>query len=143
ASSGKLASSANKSFGLGWYGGVRSLGMQLRPQLRAGLTAKAPGLEVAVGLWERLRPDQSDRRRAVEIALREGWLSRLSRPSGWDAFFEAALRRVVSAEHGYSGERTTGRVGLFARRERPLHLRNLILRSSVELELDLQPNSRS
>src|SRR5205814_3974979 len=77
-----------------------------------------------------------------ELTAREGWLSRLSRPSGLDAFFEAAFRRVLQAEPGYTSERTTGRVGLFARRERPLRLRNLIFRSSAELESDLQQSTR-
>jgi hypothetical protein len=142
ATSGRLVKPVDQRFGLGWYAGVRSLGMKLRPQLRAGFTARAPDLELALGLWERVRPEDSDRQRAVEVALREGWLSRLSRPSGWDAFFEGAFRRVLASEPGYTGERHTGRVGFFARRERPLRLRNLIFRSSAELESDFYENAR-
>jgi hypothetical protein len=142
ASSGRVAASHDKSYELGWYGGVRSLGMNLRPQLRGGLTLRAPGLELSAGMWERVRPVDTDRRTAVELALREGWLSRLSRPGGWDAFFEAAFRKVLQAQGAYSGEMTTGRVGLFARRERPLRLKNLIFRSSAELESDLHQTAR-
>ena len=140
--SGGIKSSADKQYGLGWYGGIRSFGMRLQPQLRGGLTLKAPALEMAVGLWERVRPSDNDRRTAVEVAVREGWLSRLSRPSGWDAFFETAFRRVLAAESAYQGERTTARVGVFARKERPLRLRSLIFRSSAEMESDLISNAR-
>jgi hypothetical protein len=142
ATSGRALSSKGKDYELGWYGGVRSFGMKMRPQLRGGMTLKAPGLELSAGLWQRVRPVQTDRRTALEVAVREGWLSRLSRPSGWDAFFEAAFRHVLKAEQAYAGEINTGRVGLFARRERPLHLQNLIFRSSVEMESDLQQTAR-
>jgi hypothetical protein len=142
ASSGRVIATPDKDYELGWYGGVRSVGRTMRPQLRGGLTLRAPGLELSAGLWERVRPVDTDRRTALEVAFREGWLSRLSRPSGWDAFFEAAFRRVLQSEHAYAGEVNTGRVGLFARRERPLHLQNLIFRSSVELESDLQRTAR-
>ena len=142
ARSGGITASTDKQFGLGWYGGIRSFGMRMRPQLRGGLTLKAPALEMAVGLWERVRPGDADRRTALEAAVREGWLSRLSRPTGWDAFFEAAFRRVLQSQPGYLGERTTGRLGLFARKDRPLRLRNLIFRSSAEMESDLQENAR-
>jgi hypothetical protein len=142
ARSGAVTTTRDGAYSLGWYGGVRSLGLNWRPQVRGGLTLRAPGLELAAGLWEHLRPTDGDRHRALEVALREGWLSRLSRPSGWDAFFEAAFRRVLQAGPGYTGERTTGRLGLFARRERPLRLQNLIFRSSAELESDLTENAR-
>jgi hypothetical protein len=142
ATSGKITSTADRQFGLGWYGGLRSLGTRMQPQLRGGLTLRAPALEMAVGLWERVRPGDSDRRTALEVAFREGWLSRLSRPTGWDAFFEAAFRRVLQAQPGYTGEQNTGRLGLFARKERPLRLRNIIFRSSAELESNLQDNAR-
>jgi hypothetical protein len=140
--SGRITTSADKEWGLGWYGGFRSLGMTMRPQLRGGLTLRAPALELAAGLWQRVRPVDTDRRTALELALREGWLSRLSRPTGWDAFFEAAFRRVLQAESAYAGERNTGRLGLFARREGPLRLRNLIFRSSAELEGNLHDTTR-
>jgi hypothetical protein len=142
ARSGGITTSPDKEWALGWYGGFRALGMKMRPQLRGGLTLRAPGLELAAGLWQKVRPNDSDRGTALEVALREGWLSRLSRPGGWDAFFEAAFRRVLQAEHAYGGERTTGRLGLFARRERPLRLQNLIFRSSAELESNLHDNAR-
>jgi len=140
--SGGITSTADKQFALGWYGGIRSFGMRMQPQLRGGFTLRAPALEMAAGLWQRVNPSDTDRRTALEVAVREGWLSRLSRPSGWDAFFEAAFRRVLQAQPGYTGESHTGRVGLFARKERPLRLRNLIFRSSAELESDLQSNAR-
>lgn len=140
--SGSVWQSPDRDYGLGWYGGFRQLGLRMQPQLRGGLTARGPGLEVAVGLWERVLPGLADRRRAVELALREGWLSRLSRPSGWDAFFEAALRTVVKAERAYPGERNTGRLGLFTRKERPLRLANIIFRSSAEVESDFKNNAR-
>lgn len=142
ARSGNIKASADKEWAVGWYGGFRSLGMTMRPQLRGGLTLRAPALEVAAGLWQRVRPVDTDRRTAVEVALREGWLSRLSRPGGWDVFFETAFRRVLQAQPDYSGERNTGRLGLFARRERPLRLRNLIFRSSAELEGNLHDTTR-
>jgi hypothetical protein len=140
--SGRITGTADRQFGLGWYGGIRSFGMRMQPQLRGGLTLRAPAVEVAAGLWQRVNPTDTDRRTALELAFREGWLSRLSRPSGWDAFFEAAFRRVLQAQPGYTGERLTGRLGLFARKERPLRLRNLIFRSSAEMESDLQDNAR-
>jgi hypothetical protein len=116
--------------------------MNMRPQLRGGLTLRAPAVEMAAGLWQRVNPTDTERSTALEVAFREGWLSRLSRPTGWDAFFEAAFRRVLQAEQAYGGERTTARLGLFARRERPLRLRNLIFRSSAELESNLHDNAR-
>jgi hypothetical protein len=142
ATSGGITRTADRRFGLGWYGGIRSFGMRMQPQLRGGLTLKAPAVEMAVGLWERVRPADTDRRTALEVAFREGWLSRLSRPTGWDAFFEAAFRRVLQSQPGYTGERGTARLGLFARKERPLRLRNLIFRSSAEMESDFQENAR-
>src|SRR5205085_804107 len=52
------------------------------------------------------------------------------------------FRRVLTAEPGYKGESATGRLGLFARKERPLHLKYLIFRSSAEMESDLNENAR-
>jgi hypothetical protein len=140
--SGTIASDARSGFGLGWYGGIRHVGMELQPQLRGGVTARAPGLEMAAGVREQIRPDDTDRRRSVEVAVREGWLSRLSRPSGWDAFVEGALRQVIASEPLYQGEQTTGRLGIFARRDASSRLHHLVFRTSGELESDMRSTAR-
>jgi hypothetical protein len=127
---------------LRWYGGLRRLGFRGRPQLRAGLTTTLPGVELAAGVSEQIRPLDSNRRRAVEIAFREGLLGRITRPSGWDVFFESALREVLSAQPGYTGEKRTGRAGLFFRRDNPARIRDLVFRSSAEMELDFARNNR-
>lgn len=137
AESGPIIRSADRQLALGWYGGVRRLGVALHPQLRGGLTAKMPGLELAAGASERLGPSDTDRRRWLEVAVREGWLDRLTRPAGWDAFLEVALRRVLAAEVHYTGEQTTGRAGLFMRRPGPLRLQHVVFRSSAEIESNL------
>ncbi len=142
ARSGTLVASPAKDYRLGWYGGFRRLGFAFQPQLRAGLTAQVPGFEVAAGVSERVRPDADHSRRALEIAVREGWLNRLARPGGWDVFFEGALRGVFSAEPRYAGETTTGRAGLFFKRVGPLRLRNFVFRSSAEMESDFTKELR-
>jgi hypothetical protein len=140
--SGSVARLAGDSYALGWYGGVRHVGRLLQPQLRGGFTARAPGLELALGVREQIRPYPTDRRRSIELAVREGWLSRLSRPNGWDAFFEGAMRRVITAEPLYQGETTTGRLGIFARREGTSRVHYLVFRSSAELESDFRSSAR-
>jgi hypothetical protein len=140
--SGGIAGSARSGFGLGWYGGIRRLGMQLSPQLRGGLTTRAPGVEMAIGLREQIRPSSDERRRSIEVAVREGWLNRLSRPTGWDAFLEGALRQVIAAEPQYRDERLTGRLGIFARREGTPGVGHLVFRQSAELESDFTSSAR-
>jgi hypothetical protein len=142
ATSGSVVKLAQGRYALGWYGGVRHVGRRLQPQLRGGVTARAPGLEMALGLREQLNPYATDPRRSIELALREGWLSSVSRPSGWDAFFEGAVRRVIEAEPQYQGERTTGRLGVFARHEGTSRLNYLVFRSSAELESDFRSSAR-
>lgn len=127
---------------LGWYGGFRRLGLGLQPLVRAGLTAQVPGVELAAGMTERINPDESDARRSVELAAREGWLNRLGRPAGVDLFVESAIRRVLDAGPAYAGETTTGRAGVFMRRENFLRSRDLVLRSSVEAEGDFSTEMR-
>lgn len=140
--SGTLKRWPDDGLRLGWYGGFRRFGFRFQPHLRAGLTGQLPGMEVSAGLAERVRPAETDRRRALELAVREGWLSRLTRPSGWDAFFEGAMRRVLSAEPKYGGEVTTGRAGLFAKRLAPLRLPDVVFRSSAEMETDFGQERR-
>src|SRR5262249_54059205 len=89
-----------------------------------------------------IRPSSGDRRRALELAVREGWLDRLARPGGWDAFGEVALRRVLEAQPAYRGEMTTGRAGLFLRRPEPLRLRHIVFRTSAELESNFVDDTR-
>jgi hypothetical protein len=142
ATSGNVWRSPDREYGVGWYAGVRQLGLRMQPQLRGGLTARAPGLELAAGLWERVLPDARDRRRAFELAVRESYLGRFARAAGWDGFVEAAFRGVLHEERAYAGERSTGRIGFFARKERPLRLRNIVFRSSTEWETDFSENTR-
>lgn len=127
---------------LGWYGGIRKLGFAFHPQLRLGMTVHLPGVELAAGLAERLRPGASDSSRAFELAVREGWLNRLVQPHGSDAFFEAALRRVVEAGPLYSGERTTGRAGFFFKRDNVPRFRQLSMRALAEVESDFDRELR-
>jgi hypothetical protein len=140
--SGKIAGDARGEFGLGWYGGIRRLGFEFSPQLRGGITTRAPGVEMALGLREQVRPSSDERRRSIEVAVREGWLNRLSRPTGWDAFVEGALREVIAAEPKYRDERITGRLGIFARREGTPGMGHLIFRQSAELESDFTSTAR-
>jgi hypothetical protein len=140
--SGTIVKRADGLARLGWYGGLRRLGLGLQPLLRGGLTAQVPGVEVAAGLTERINPDDDATRRSVELAAREGWLNRLGRPAGVDLFVESALRRVLDAGPAYTGETTTGRAGVFMRRENFLRTRDLVLRSSIEAEGDFSTEMR-
>jgi hypothetical protein len=142
AQSGTIVASQANSYRLNWYGGVRRFGVQLQPRLRGGVTAQAPGLEVAAGVSEQIRPDPEDRRRSLELAFREGWLNRLTETTGWDLFFEGALRRVLASQPLYAGEPITGRAGLFLRRPDPAGLRHVVLRSSAEMESDFTRSAR-
>jgi hypothetical protein len=140
--SGSVAGSRRTLYGLGWYGGVRRVGRALQPQFRAGFTARSPGLEAALGVREQINPSSTDARRWAELAVREGWLTRVSRPSGWDAFFEGALRRMITVEPQYAGEQTTGRLGIFARHDGSPRMHYLVFRSSAELETDFLASAR-
>jgi hypothetical protein len=123
---------------LGWYAGFRRLGFAFHPQLRGGLTLRLPGLEMAAGLWEQIDPQPDQRTRAVELAMREGWLGKITRPGGWDVFFEAALREVLVSEPLYLGEDRTGRAGLFFKRHQMPSLGHVTLRASGEIESDFE-----
>ena len=127
---------------LGWYAGIRKLGFRFRPQLRAGVTAHLPGLELAAGLAQRIRPTTLDPARAVELAARESWLNRLVRPTGWDAFVEGALRYVLKEPTGYQGESMSGRAGFFARRDEIPGYKEFGLRFSAETESDFTDEIR-
>lgn len=140
--SGTFGRHGPDDFRLGWYGGVRRVGFGLRPQARGGLTLRGKSLEIAAGLSEHVRPTADDRRRSVELALREGWVERLFSPRGWDAFLECALRQALSVEPLYAGERTTGRAGLFVKRPSPGGLRSLVFRGSGEAESDFDQSLR-
>jgi hypothetical protein len=140
--SGTLRRWPDNLYRLGWYGGFRRLGFRLHPYLRGGLTAHLPGLEMAAGVSEQIRPDPGTAQRALEFALRESWLGRLTGPTGWDSFVEAAARRVLASSDGYAGEWLTARAGVFVKRVRPLLIPNLVVRSSAEIESDLEENVR-
>jgi hypothetical protein len=121
---------------LGWYAGVRRVGLAMRPELRGGLTAKVPGVEMAAGISQQVNAGGSEASRSLEVAMREGWLNRLVSPLGWDVFFEGAVRRVLEANTGYTGAKNSGRAGFFARREEVPGLPNVVLRGSAELQSD-------
>jgi hypothetical protein len=140
--SGTLKRCPSNTCALGWYGGFSHLGYHLQPNLRAGLTTQLPWLEASAGLMEQVRPSRDDVQRVFEMAMRESWLNRLTSVSGWDSFMEAAVRRVLSAESGYQGERFTSRAGLFFKREHPFRWRYITLRSSTELESNLSDSMR-
>jgi len=140
--SGTLKRCPGNACSLGWYGGFSRLGYRLQPTLRGGLTARLPRLEVSAGLMEQVRPASTTASRVFEAAARESWLGRYTGVAGWDSFFEAAVRRVLVAEGGYRNESLTARGGLFVKRERPLRLRHITLRSSIEVESDLAGSLR-
>ncbi len=140
--SGTLYRWPDTRFQLGWYGGFRRLGFRLRPFVRGGLSAQMPGVQLAAGLSEQLRPDAASSQRALEVAVRESWINRLTAPTGWDSFVEVAARRVLADTTGYAGEHTTVRAGAFMKRARPLLARDLVVRSSAEVESDLDQSVR-
>jgi hypothetical protein len=140
--SGRLSSWKNRVYDLGWYGNFSHLGFQMHPLLRGGLTFRMPGLEIGAGWAEQVRPAAQQMHGALEFALRESYLGRFTGPTGWNSFFQAALRRVMTHGPGFQGERMTGRAGVFTRRERPLFRANLVLRSSAEVESDFDQSIR-
>ena len=140
--SGTLNTWRDGHYQMGWYAGFSRLGYRFTPNLRGGFTARIPGFELAAGLMEQIRPDANGFGTAFEFALRESWLNRYTTTTGWDSFFEAALRTVVSADSGYPGERLTGRGGLFLKREHPFRFRFITLRASVEGESNLNDSLR-
>jgi hypothetical protein len=123
---------------LRYYAGFRRLGVNLRPYLRGGLAVSAFKLEAALGLADQVRPAANEPDRAIEAALREGWLNQLGRPLGLDAFVEVALKRSIQEPAGFTGDRTTTRAGFFFKREQLPALPSLTLRGSAEAESDLR-----
>jgi hypothetical protein len=138
---GNIVRSSDRSVKLGWFGGVRRLGFGFRPILRGGLTLGLPGLELAAVITERIRPGENDLRRAVDLAVREGWLNRLTRAKGWDAFIEGAVRRTLAREKGYMGDPLTARAGFFFKREEIPGFPNLSLRGSTELDFHFEEHT--
>jgi len=127
-----------KDFELRYYGGFRGLGIHGHPYLRGGLAVHAYGFEAAAGLADQVNPTTVEPDRAVELALREGWLNQLVQPLGLDAFFEAAVKRSIQEPSGFVGDLTTARTGFFFRREQTPLLPELAMRGSIEAESNLE-----
>jgi hypothetical protein len=125
-------------FELRYYGQFRDLGVHWHPYLRGGLAARAFGFEAAAGVADQVNPTVTQPDRAVELALREGWLNQLVQPLGLDAFFEAALKRSIGEAAGFVGDLTTARTGFFFKRDQAPLLRSLTMRGSVEAESNLE-----
>src|SRR6185369_16768872 len=92
--------------------------VHMRPYLRSGFSLETGGLQIAAGLADQIRPLPTEPDTAVELAMREGWLSQLIHPLGWDAFVEVALRRALQDPAGFTGKHTAARGGLFFKRDR-------------------------
>jgi hypothetical protein len=140
--SGTLRRCAIPACSVGWYGGFSHLGYHFQPILRGGLMARLPALEMSAGLLEQVRASSGEPSSVFEMAMRESWLNRFTSVSGWDSFFEAAVRRVLSADAAYVGESLTTRGGLFIKRERPFKWRYIVLRGSTEVESNLTGSLR-
>ena len=135
--SGQIAR-RGKDVELRYYGQFRDLGIHWHPYLRGGFAARAHGFEAAAGLADQINPTISQPDRAVELALREGWLNQLTQPLGLDAFFEATLKRSVGEPNGFVGDLTTARTGFFFKREQAPLIPSLAMRGSVEAESNLE-----
>jgi hypothetical protein len=133
--SGNLA--GGETLRRGWYGGFRKLGVHLHPHLRGGLTVAAGSLQAAAGLADQVRPTPNQQDRALELAVREGWLNQLTRPLGVDSFFEVAVSRSIEDQVGFTGDRTASRAGLFFKRDALAPLPTLVLRGSAEAASNL------
>ena len=140
--SGTIKRWRDDNYRLGWYGAFSRLGYHLQPDLRGGLTANLPGVELSAGLLEEIRPSAGSVQRAIEVALRESWLNRLAAANGWDSFAVLAARQVLATGDNYQGESFTGRIGLYLKRPRPFHLRFITLRASFETESNLSDSLR-
>ena len=140
--SGTLKRCEGDACAVGWYGGFSHLGYHLQPNLRGGLTTRLPSVEISAGLMQQVRPASDSAASVFEAALRESWLQRYTSVAGWDSFFEAAARRVLSTESRYQGESFTARGGLFVKREHPFRWRTITLRGSTEVESDLTGSLR-
>jgi len=135
--SGQILRRGN-DFELRYYGAFRGLGIHWHPYLRGGVAARAFGFEAAAGLADQVNPTISEPDRAVELALREGWLNQLVQPLGLDAFFEAALKRSIGEPAGFVGDLTTVRTGFFFKRDQAPLMPGLAMRGSVEAESNLE-----
>ncbi len=140
--SGRLARWSGQDYQIGWYGSFARLGIGLHPYLRGGLTLRMPGLELAGGWAEQVRPLSTQMQSALELSAREGWLGRLTTATGWDSFVQAAFRRALRQGPAWEGERMTGRAGIFTRRQRPLFHSQVVLRTSLEGETDFDRSMR-
>ncbi len=140
--SGVLRRWKDNAWRLGWYGSISHLGYHLQPSLRGGLTATLPWLEMSAGILDQVRASTGAASNVFELAARESWLNQRTASSGWNSFLEAAVRRVLTVESGYQGEKFTARGGAFVKRERPLRLRYIVLRGSTEVESDLSGSLR-
>jgi len=140
--SGKIVASADATKQLGWYGAFSRLGADLRPKLRAGFTGRLPGIELSAGLSEQVNPTETERTRALDLAVREGWLGEMVLQDGWDLYLEGALRRALASESRYEGEQSTVRGGLFLKRDVLPTYTNLAFRSLAEVESDLETETR-
>jgi hypothetical protein len=136
AHSGKIVGKG-EDLRLRWYAGFRDLGVHLHPDLRAGLALHAFGFQAAAGVADRINPTPTQPDRALEVAVREGWLNVLGRRLGMDAFVEGALRRSLQEAPGFAGSRTTTRAGFYFRRDQVPRLPSLALRGSAEIESGL------
>lgn len=134
--SGTIKKSDDGTARLGWYGGIRQLGFSGSPKLRAGLMGGLQGFEASAGLSERINPAQDRPVRTLELALREGWLNRLTQPLGWDLVVETAYQRVLSAGPLYLALPRSGRAGVFVKRQRLSLFPSLALRGIFEIESD-------
>jgi hypothetical protein len=128
----------NNDFELRYYGAFRGLGIHWHPYVRGGMAARAYGFEASAGLADQVNPTTSEPDRAVELALREGWLNQLVQPLGLDAFFEAALKRSIGEPAGFVGDLTTARSGFFFKREQAPLFPDLAMRGSIEAESNLE-----
>jgi len=140
--SGNIVRSSDRERQLGWYGAFSGLGAAMRPKLRAGLTGRLPGVELSAGLAEQVNPRETELTRAVELAVREGWLGEMISQDGWDIYLEGALRQAIASESQYDGEQTTLRGGLFLKRDVLPTFTNLAFRSLAEVESDLETETR-
>jgi len=123
---------------LRYYGQFRDLGIHWHPYLRVGLAARAHRFEAAAGFADQINPTLGQPDRAVELAVRGGWLNQLEQPLGLDTYFEAALKRSVGERAEFVGDLTRARAGFFVKREQAPIFPNLAMRGSLEAESNLE-----
>lgn len=140
--SGTISRCKGDACRIGWYGSASRIGYHLQPLLRGGVTTTLPWLELSAGLLEQVRASSGSASSVFEMAVRESWVNRQMVSSGWNSFFEAAVRRVISATGGYQGEYFTARGGAFIKRQSPFRLRHIVFRGSTEVESDMTGSLR-